>query len=1006
LAQTLSAARGTVRAARSRASERRQLTVLFCDLISSTGLFGDFDPEEVGALLRSYHECCAQRIEAAGGFVAQFQGDGVIGYFGYTHASEDNAERAVRTALELVRLVPRLHSMVGRRLEVRVGIATGLVVVGDPLGEGTRLEQAAVGDTLHLAARLQGQATANEIIIADRTRRLTGSLFVHQNRGRLALKGFAEPIQAWRVMKARPAVSQFRLLRDQVLTQIVGRDTEIDLLLQTWRSVIAGKGHLVTIIGEAGIGKSRLITEFRHRIAGERHFWLESGGAQFFGNTPLYPVVQMIRRLLDPGGRASSAEFRSRLERALKQSGLDASPVLSRLAEALDQPASGPPSSHWLPDQRESLFAALFDWIRGSARLRPLVIVLEDLHWVDASSLDLAIDVLARISSLPVLLLCSARPEFQPPWPSQNTTELRLRPLADHVLRRIVARLATNATDDEIDLVVGKADGVPLFGIELARLMHEQRARLGDLQVPASLSDLLMARLDQLGSAKSVAQLASVIGGEFPIQVLGAISDLPAARLRASIAALRKCGILQKTPGKRAQSFVFSHVLLRDAAYQSLLRSERRNLHRRIAHVISESPGAIASYRPETLAYHWTHAGELDLAVAAWRRAGDFAAAHSAFKEAEQAYKFAIDVLMQLPAASERNSQEMALQSLLADTLRITRGLSAEPTQQATARARTLAETNGDREQQQLQSWGAWAAASSSGDYETGLRLADQFYRLALADGSTSSLASAHMMQMTSRYRIGDLQGAERHFTRGEPFFADPVFRRRAGNVAQTHGNAALISWTLGDDLAAQARIDHALATARENDTPYDSVYAKYMAAMHAVLSDRHDQAVELATTCIRLCDDYAVAQFAATSRIVLGRAQSELGRADVGVELIREGLAKMATGSVRVALTLYVTWLTEAYVHAGSLGKALHAADQALEANPRELFFRPETVRLRGVIRMRLGMLSEAGKDFVDALEMARRMGAGRLTERSARSLRHFLQETAHQSSRTYPSL
>ena len=985
-------------AGRSRAPERRQLTVIFCDLVGSTTLFAELDPEDVSVLLRSYTRCCADRIQAAGGFVAQFQGDGVLGYFGYGRASESDAERAVRAALELVELVPEIQSPKGRRLRVRVGISTGLTVVGDPLGEGTRLEQGVVGETLHLAARLQTFASANEIVIADSTKRLIGKLFFCRNLGRLVLQGFAEPVQAWRVLGPRPLINQFRVRRDPLLTQIIGRDAEIDILTRAWQAAMGGQGQLVSIVGEPGIGKSRLITEFRHRISRQEHIWLEGAGAQFYSNTPLHAVAQMIRRVLDPTGRASSLEFGSRLERALDWSGMHGSEASSLIAEMLDLPSTGPLSA--LPilpiERRARLYSTLIDWLQRIACDRPLVIALEDLHWVDPSSLELVGQIIEKVKAFRVLMLHSMRPEFRPSWPvSDYSQHVKLNRLSNDDLRQIIIRIGTvvNAmTDEDLRQVMDRAEGVPLFGIELARLVNEQKAP-GDRKIPATLSDLLTARLDHLGRAKALAQVAAVIGTEISFRLLEEISEIPAGRLRSQLLALKKHGVLQEKGRYPDLSYTFTHSLLRDAAYNALLRARRRELHRRAAVALSEQFATTVGPQPEIVAYHWTNADEFELAATEWQKAGDLSGSRRAFREAEQAYQNAILALMNLPRSSARDATELMLQSSLADVLRITRGFSARQTIETTARARVLAENKGDHTQQLFQMWGAWTAASSGGDYVTATNLADQYYRLAVTGGGLESRAHAHMMQMTSRYRVGDLVGAEDHFERGQEYFEFLDFQRRPGVIAQTYGNAAQIAWILDEGATARRRMDYALMIARQNYNPYDLAYAQYMAAMYAVFTNQLELAVDFAKNSLSLSDKYGFPQFAGISCIALGRARAGLGFAEEGVKLIREGLRGMATASSRVALTLYKTWLAEAHLYAKSFEAALAAVDDALQTNPQELFYRPESVRLRGEILMSGGMLDDAEKDFVSALSIADQMGGKHFSDRALKSLQQLLQ-------------
>src|SRR5216683_421307 len=898
--QVKSAVPGRRRNFVSRSAERRQLTVMFCDLVGSTSLFAELDPEDISQVLRTYFRCCADRIEAAGGFVAQYQGDGVLGYFGYTQASESSAEQAVRAALEIIEPVSKIPLPRGRQLRARIGISTGLAVVGDRTGEGTRLEQGAVGETLHLAARLQALAGPNEIIIAESTRRLTGRLFGYGDLGKQTLKGFIEPVQLWRVLGSRPTLSQFKARRNPLLTQIVGRDAEISTLLELWRQASAGQGQIASIVGEAGIGKSRLINEFRHRIARGRHLWLEGGGAQSFNNTPFYSIAQMIKRALDPAGRSSAIEFRSRLHRVLEGAGMRAGEILPLIVEMLKLPGSESISPLTMApgERRDRLFSVVSDWLRRATRRRPVVIAVEDLHWLDPSSLELVGYLVERIKTLPVLMLHSMRPGFRPAWAvSGCSADLNLRRLSDNDLRRIVVKVRRTAallTNEDVAHVVERAEGVPLFGIELARFVGERHARAADQEIPTTLADLLTARLDQLGPAKPVAQLAAVIGDEIPLKVLEAVSEIPAPRFRLLLRTLIKTGVLQEVKRYPDVHYAFAHSLLREAAYDALLRSQRRELHRRAASVISDKFEEIASSRPELLAHHWTNAGELELGSAAWERAGGFAASRRAFSEAERAYQSAVSALMGLPPSQQRDATELTQRSLLADVLRITRGFSAQQTVEATARAR------------------------------------------------------------------------------------------------------ALIAWILDDEAEAQRRIDHALAVACDNDNPYDLAYAECMTAIHLVLLNKLEGAADFARSSIALSDKHTFPQFAAISRVALGRAQAGLGFAAEGTRLMREGLARMAGTSVRVAITRYMTWLAEALLRAGSFNEALVAVEEALQINPQELFFRPETLRSRGEILRRIGELGEAERDFLEAISLANRMGARRFRDRATSSLQRLLQGDA----------
>ena len=977
-----------------RARERRQLTVLFCDLVGSTAISASLDPEDESTVLREYHRRCAERITDAGGFVAQFQGDGVIGYFGYEQASESDAERAVRAALELVNSSSKIVTVPGVTIEVRIGVATGLVIVGDPDRGGTRLEQAVVGDTINLAARLQSIANANEVIIAESTRRLIGNLFACRNLGSLSLKGYAESVPTWQVLRARTATSQFKSYREPILTKIVGRDAEVDVLLEAWRRTVAGHGQIVDIVGEAGIGKSRLIQEFRRRIGKDKHIWLEGGGSQFFQYVPFHAISQMIRRALDPFSRASQDEFRARLMHALTDVGMGLNQSFPLIAELLGLPTDAQLAPLVLSpgDKRDRLFAVLIDWLCAKASRDTMVLVIEDLHWVDPSSLELIRKISKR--SLPVLILVSMRTGFRAPT-YQNLVRIRLKKLPDEALRQIIDKVSANGhalPDDAIGRLLKRAGGVPLFAVELARLVMELKASGADRRIPATLSDLLTARLDQLGPAKAIAQVAAVIGDEVPLTLLRMVSGLEETRLQTDLARLLETGLLQQTGSEADPTFSFKHSLLRDAAYEALLKTHRRQLHHRTALLLSERFGTLSAARPEVLADHWAQAGESHRAIATWQQAGETSKTKRAYTEAQQAYQAALSILLTLTDSSDRDAQELALQCSLAEVLCITCGYSASQTISTTTRARELSQKNGNVSQQFVLAVGTWAAASSGGEYVTARHLADQVFELALANSSRVSLAHAHMIQMTSRYRVGDLVGAEDYFERGDNLFKSPDFEGHPGWVAQTYGNAARNIWIMGDEVRAQQRIDHALNSAARNNCPYDAAFAHYMAAIHSVLTDNIKEAVQLSETAIHLSDKHGFPQFAAISRIALGRAVAGTGAPFDGISLIRDGLAGMAGTGSRVAGTLYMTWLAEAELLGGRLDNALHSIEKALELNPQEMFFRPASLHLRGDLLARSGFPAMAIRDFRQAMHLSTKMGAKRFYDRAAGSLRRLL--------------
>jgi class 3 adenylate cyclase/tetratricopeptide (TPR) repeat protein len=982
---------------RAHTVERRQLTALFCDLVNSTSLFSTLDPEDVRDILHSYASICATRIEAAGGIFAQFQGDAVLGYFGYIDGSENGAEQAVRAALDLTQAVTRMKVAEDRQLHVRIGVATGLAIIGEPNARAIVPEQSVVGEAVHVASRLQTMASANEIVIADSTKEITGNLFVCQDLGDLVLKGVFRPIRAWKVLRARRAISQFRMRRTPVLTEFVGRELEMRALQQGWGSVKNGEGRCIYVIGEAGIGKSRLVNAFRHTIRADRHIWLEGGGAQHSSNTPFAPISRMVKQVLDPFGRAGTAELNRRLTSALAAMGREFAEASLEIGEVLGWQSStaSAPTSIVSAEKRHRAFSILRRWLCVTARSRPVIVVLEDLHWFDPSSLDLLQKIIEEIHSFPILIICTMRPASRLLSLIEGHSDIiRLSPMTAADLWRIVRHLGgpDALPEERIAAAIRRAGGVPLFAIELARLIVEQRGRTEPRHIPSTLSGLLQSRLDGLGSAKRVAQTAAVIGDEVHRVILEALSDGTKDDFDAQLATLIRQGLFRENRSANGVTYGFTHALLRDAAYETLAKSERRQLHHKSATAIAVAMPAIALSHPEILAHHWTSAEEWQEAVAAWQRAGDLAQTRRGFAEAEQAYENAIAALMKLPPSSMRDAHELMLQSLLADTVRIIHGFSAPKTINVTERARKLAERNRDRGQQFLQMWGAWTAASSDGDHPMAVELADGFYRLAVADGGIVNLAHAHMMQMTSLYRIGDLTKAEHIFTEGERFFTSSEFERRPGVVAQTYGNAARIAWILGDCGKARQRIDHTLAVSYKYNNPYSMVYAQYMSAIHSILTKELNAAVEHASNAISICEKYRFQQFLASSRIALGRALVDVSQPSEGLEYICDGLSGMSSTPIRVAMTMYMTWLAEAYLRIGDLDKALQAANDALQTNRHEKFFRPEIMRVRGEILLRMGCADAAEQSFIAALSLATQMRAERFRCRANKSLHRAL--------------
>ncbi|MBV8056495.1 MAG: AAA family ATPase [Deltaproteobacteria bacterium] len=633
----------------SAGGERRHLTVLFCDLVGSTEIAARLHPEEWRETVAAYHRAAAEAISRFGGHVAKYLGDGVMAFFGYPEAHDNDAERAARAGLETLDAISKLGDQPGRpKLAARVGIDSGAVVVGAGAGK----EADVFGEAPNIAARIQSAAAPNTVLITAATHRLLSGLFVVEESGAQQLKGIASPIELYRVVRPTGVRSRIGV---RGLTPFVGREEELRLLLSRWERAREGEGQLALVVGEAGIGKSRLVAEFHDRIRDTPHIWMESAGEQFFESTPFHAVSQMLSRWLELQGDVSREEQFERLERALESAGLNVDETAPLISELLQLPVGERyQQSKLTPEEkRRRLLSALAGWAFGAARLQPVVMLVEDLHWLDPSTLDSQQLLAEQSATAPLMLLHTARPEFRAPWPQRaHHTQVTLNRLSARSVREMIAQVTARKalTDEAVDAVVERTGGVPLFIEELTRAVLENgTTNFHTREIPVTLHDSLMARLDRLGSAKEVAQVGAVIGREFSYELLHAVYPSADEELRRALHSLTDAELLYARGMVPDAIYQFKHGLIRDAAYEALLKSRRKELHRQVAQTIDGQFSALKDSSPELLARHWTEAGEINPAIAEWQRAAERAIARSAYREAEQHYRLALDLLNKLP---------------------------------------------------------------------------------------------------------------------------------------------------------------------------------------------------------------------------------------------------------------------------------------------------------------------------------------------------------------------
>src|SRR5262245_54530782 len=689
-------------------AERRQLTVLFCDVVDSTRLASQLDPEDLRAVVRAYQEACAKVIARYEGHIAQYLGDGLLVYFGYPLAHEDDAQRAVRAGLGMLEALEQLNTRLtqerGMQLAVRVGIHTGLVVVGE-VGGGTRQEQLALGETPNLAARLQGIAAPNTLVISAATFQLLGGFFACQPLGTPVLKGFAQPLALYRVLYESMARSRLEAAGSTGLTPLVGREQESELLLERWAQVKAGVGQVVVLSGEAGIGKSRLVRVLQAQVAAEPQAWLTPCQCSpYYQNTALYPLIELLERVVLCFEQEEAPPHKLRkLEGFVVQYGLplaEAVPLLAALL-SLPLPADYAPVTLSPEQQKQQTLHTFLTILLRRAVQQPVLFVMEDLHWVDPTTLEFLSLLVDQGPTARILVLFTCRPDFSPPWTGRaSLTQVTVHRLPRRQAIEVIRQVAHGKAlpPEVVEQIVAKTDGVPLFVEELTKMVLESgllqereegyalTGPLPPLAIPTTLHDSLMARLDRLATVKTLAQLGATLGREFAYELLQAISPWDEATVRRGLHQLVEAEFLYQQGQPPQATYVFKHALIQDDAYQSLLRSTRQQYHQRIAQVLVERFSDTVETQPELLAHHYTEAGLKEQAVVYWQRAGQHASDRSAHLEAISHLTIGIELLKSLPETPEHAKQALTLHIGLGTALLMTKGHAAPEVEYAYTR--------------------------------------------------------------------------------------------------------------------------------------------------------------------------------------------------------------------------------------------------------------------------------------------------------------------------------
>ena len=689
-------------------AERRHLTVMFCDLVGSTALSSRLDPEDMWEVIRAYRAACARVVATYDGSIARFVGDGILAYFGYPRAHEDDAERAVRAGLGIIAAIGPLKTRAEEQVEVRIAIATGLVVVGDLISGSVSEEQAMVGDTPNIAARLQSLAEPGAVVVAASTRQLLGDLFTFRNLGRREVKGISEPIAVWAVEGGAASESRFEAVRNARSIGFVGRKAEIEFALSRQLLAWQGQGQVVLISGEAGIGKSRFVATLSESLAPGSHRRVRYQCSPYHTNSALHPFVAQLERAAGIGLQDTPGQKLDKLEAMLALGTQQVATATPLIAALLSIPTGEryPPLTLSPVQQRRQTFAALLDQLEGLARQKPVLIVCEDMHWADATTLELFDLTVDRIRGLPILVLMTFRPEFEPPWTGlANVSLLRLDRLDRHDTRALVEQVTVGRKlpGEMVTQIVDRTDGIPLFVEELTKMVLESgllvedagRYRLDSplppLAIPATLHDSLMARLDRLAPVKEVAQIGAAIGRDFSYTLLRCVAGRDDLALSAALGQLEEAELLLRRGTPPEAIYSFKHALVQEAAYESLLKSRRHLLHKHIGDVLRDQFPVIAETEPEVVAHHFTEAGLSEVALEWWRKAGQQALKRSAYSEAIAHLGKAVAIADELPDEPGGPLNRLHLQIAYGRALRGSLGHSAPETVAAWTRARQFA---------------------------------------------------------------------------------------------------------------------------------------------------------------------------------------------------------------------------------------------------------------------------------------------------------------------------
>jgi class 3 adenylate cyclase/predicted ATPase len=993
-------------------------------LVDSTALSGQLDPEEYRDVVRVYQRVCTEVIQRYDGHIAQLLGDGLLIYFGYPQAHEDDPQRAVRTGLGILAamrdLKQGLQQAKGIQLALRMGIHTGLVVVGEMGGAG-RQEQLALGEVPNVCSRIEGLAAPNTIVISEVTYRLIQGYFGCQNLGAQTLRGVAEPIHVYRILQESDARGRLDVAVTRGLTPLVGRESEVALLLERWEQAKAGQGQVVLLSGDAGIGKSRLVQILKNHIAHERHVRWECRSVPYYQNTALYPLTDLLQRTLQWQPDETPEGKLGKLEQTLRQYRLPLKATVPLFAPLLALPVPEhryPPLNLSSQRQREKTLETIVAILLELAEQQPVLFILEDLHWTDPSTLELLNLVLDQTPTAALLTVLTCRPTFQPSWTHRSyLTEVSITRLAQPQVERMVERIAGGKTlpTEVRQQIIAKTDGVPLFIEEITKAIlesgalkevdgHYELARsLSTFTIPATLQDSLMARLDRLVTAKGIAQLAAVIGRQFAYPLLQRVSQIDEMTLQRELGRLVEAELVYQRGVPPQSTYVFKHALIQDAAYTSLLKSTRQQYHQHIAQVLETQFPETTKTQPELLAHHCTEAGLIAQAIGYWQQAGQSAIQRSAHMEAISHLTQGLALLQTLPETPECTQQKVDMSIALGASLIATKGYAAPEVGEIYTSAQQLCQHLEDPYQLFPVLRGLWSYYLVRAELQMAHTLGEQLFALAQQVQDSAMLLAAHRALGATLFYLGAVASASTYLAQGLAFY-DPqqhrahafLYGEDAGVVCRSH--AALALWYLGYAEQGLARNEEAVTLAQHIVHPYSLGYALTVAASFHQHRREVRATQECAEAVIRLAMEQEFTYWMAYASILHGWALAQRGQAREGLEQMPQSMqAFRATGS-EILRPWFLSLLAEAHGSLGEPGSGLAELKEALTLvdTTGERWYEPELYRLKGelLLQQNSDNQGEAAVCFHHALDLARNQHAKSFELRAATSLARLWQQ------------